>query len=95
MNCLLQAGNESLLQVKEFRYLLFTSEGMKHLEQPRDWRTRAAGVSLQSHLCERALSQKSLLFPTLTCSCEGLVMTEINKVTDTSSTICLGQSAMF
>lgn len=32
MNCLLQAGHESLLQVKEFRYLLFTSEGMKQLE---------------------------------------------------------------
>lgn len=32
MNCLLLAGHESLLQVKEFRYRLFMSEGMKHLE---------------------------------------------------------------
>lgn len=32
MDCLLQVGHESLLQVKEFRYLLFTSEGMTHLE---------------------------------------------------------------
>ena len=48
MDCLLRAGNESLPQVKEFKYLrvLFTSEGMMGCEIDR--RVGGAGVVLHA-----------------------------------------------
>ncbi|KAM7380977.1 hypothetical protein PAMP_004240 [Pampus punctatissimus] len=87
MDCLLRVGNESLLQVKEFKYLgvLFTSEGTMGREIDR--RVRAAGAVLQvfhrTVVTKRELSQKaklliyrSIFVPTLTYGHERWVMTE-------------------
>ena len=77
VDCLLRAGNESLPQVKEFKYLrvLFTSEGMMGREIY--WRVGAAGVVLHAlhHtvVMKRELSRtaklsiyQSIFVPTLT-----------------------------
>lgn len=87
IDCLLQVGDTSLSQVKEFKYLsvLFTSEGVLELEVDR--RIRAAGAVLQSlHrtvVMKRELSKKaklsiyrSIFIPTLTYGHERWVMTE-------------------
>ena len=87
MECLLQVGNESLPQVKEFKYLgvLFASEGTMEREIGR--RIGAAGAVLHSIyrtvVTKRELSQKaklsiyrSVFVPTLTYGHEGWVMTE-------------------
>ncbi|KAK5909389.1 hypothetical protein CesoFtcFv8_003322 [Champsocephalus esox] len=85
MDCPLQVGNESLHQVKEFKYLgvLFSSEGSMEREMGR----RIGGAVLQSLyrtvVTKRELSQKAKLsvyraifVPTLTYGHEGWVMTE-------------------
>ena len=77
VDCLLRAGNESLPQVKEFKYLwvLFMSEGM--MGHAIDWRVGAVGVVLHAlhHtvVTKRELTQKaklsiyrSVFVPTLT-----------------------------
>uniref|UniRef100_A0AAQ4R3P6 Reverse transcriptase domain-containing protein n=1 Tax=Gasterosteus aculeatus aculeatus TaxID=481459 RepID=A0AAQ4R3P6_GASAC len=87
MDCLLQVGNVSLPQVKEFKYLgvLFTSEGKMECEFGR--RIGAAGAVLHSLyrtvVTKRELSRKaklsiyrSIFVPTLTYGHEGWVMTE-------------------
>ncbi|KAK5888302.1 hypothetical protein CesoFtcFv8_016814 [Champsocephalus esox] len=87
MDCPLQVGNESLPQVKEFKYLgvLFSSEGSMEREMGR--RIGAAGAVLQSLyrtvVTKRELSRKAKLsvyraifVPTLTYGHEGWVMTE-------------------
>ena len=87
MDCLLRVGNESLPQVKEFKYLsfLFMSEGMMGREIDR--RVGAAGAVLHAlHrpvVKNRALSRKaklliyqSVFVPTLTYGHERWVMTE-------------------
>ena len=88
MDCLLRVGNESLPQVKEFKYLgvLFTSEGTREREIGR--RIGAAGGAVLHSLyrtivTKRELSRKaklsiyrSIFFPTLTYGHECWVMTE-------------------
>ena len=82
MDCAVQVENESLSQVKEFKYLwvLFTSEGRTEQEISR--RIGAAGAVLQSLCCsvvtKRELSRKAKLsvyraifVPTLTYGHEG------------------------
>ena len=77
MDCPLQVGNESLPQVKEFKYLrvLFSSEGTMECEMGR--RIGAAGAVLQTLystvVTKRELSQKAkrsvyraIFVPTLT-----------------------------
>ncbi|KAK5881282.1 hypothetical protein CesoFtcFv8_022100 [Champsocephalus esox] len=65
MDCPLQVGNESLPQVKEFKYLwvLFSSKGT--MEREMGWRIGAAGAVLQSLyrtvVTKRELSQKAKL----------------------------------
>ena len=92
MDCPLQVGNESLLQVgNEFKYLgvLFSSEGTMEREMGR--RIGAAGAVLQSLyrtvVRKRELSQKAKLsvyqaifVPTLTYGHEGWVMTERTRI---------------
>ena len=87
VDCLLRVGNESLPQVKEFKYLrvLFMSEGMMGCKT--DQRVGAVGVVLHA-LCrkvvmKRELSQKaklsiywSVFVHTLTYGHELWVMTE-------------------
>ena len=85
MDCLLRVGNESLPQVKEFKYLgvLFASEGT--MEREIGW--RAAGAVLHSLyrtvVTKRELSRKaklsiyrSIFVPTLTYGHEVWVLTE-------------------
>ena len=87
MECQLQVGNESLPQVKEFKYLgvLFASEGTMEREIGR--RIGAAGAVLRSLyrtvVTKRELSRKaklsiylSIFVPILTYGHEGWVMTE-------------------
>ena len=56
VDCLLWVGNESLPQVKEFKYLrvLFMSEGMMGREI--DWRVREVGAVL--HVLHRTVVMK-------------------------------------
>ena len=56
MDCLLRAGNESLPQVKEFKYLgvLFTSEGMMGCEIDR----RVGGAGAVLHALHRMVVTK-------------------------------------
>ena len=56
VDCLLWVGNESLPQVKEFKYLrvLFMSEGMMGREI--DWRVREVGAVL--HVLHRKVVMK-------------------------------------
>ncbi|XP_036950584.1 uncharacterized protein LOC119017743 [Acanthopagrus latus] len=87
VDCLLQVGNESFPQLKEFKYLgvLFTSEGMMGREI--DQRVGAAGAVLHAlhhtFVMKRELSGKaklsiyrSIFVPTLTYGHERWVMTE-------------------
>lgn len=87
VDCPLRVGNESLAQVKEFKYLgvLFASEGTMEREIGR--RIGAAGAVLRSLyrtvVTKRELSRKaklsiyrSIFVPTLTYGHEGWVMTE-------------------
>uniref|UniRef100_A0A8C5CRJ5 Reverse transcriptase domain-containing protein n=1 Tax=Gadus morhua TaxID=8049 RepID=A0A8C5CRJ5_GADMO len=87
VDCLLRVGNESLAQVKEFKYLgvLFASEGTMEREIGR--RIGAAGAVLRSLyrtvVTKRELSRKakisiyrSIFVPILTYGHEGWVMTE-------------------
>uniref|UniRef100_A0A671UC54 ribonuclease H n=1 Tax=Sparus aurata TaxID=8175 RepID=A0A671UC54_SPAAU len=87
VDCLLQVGNVSLPQVKEFKYLgvLFMSEGMMGREIDR--RVGAAGAVLhalhRTVVTKRELSRKaklsicrSIFVPTLTYGHERWVMTE-------------------
>ena len=91
MDCLLRVGNESLPQVKEFKYLgvLFASEGTMEREIGR--RIGAAGAVLHSlHrtvVTKRELSRKAKLsiyraifVPTLTYGHESRVMTERTRL---------------
>ena len=88
---LLRVGNESVAQVKEFKYLgvLFVGEGTIECEISQ--RIRAAGAVLRSlyHtvVTKRELSRKaklsiyrSIFVPTLTYGHEGLVMTEMMRL---------------
>ncbi len=87
VDCPLRVGNESLPQVKEFRYLriLFTSEGTMDRETSR--RIWTAGAVLRSRyhtiVMKRELSQeaklliyRSVFVPSLTYGNEGWVLTE-------------------
>ncbi len=93
--CPLQVGGEFLPQVEEFKYLgvLFTSEG--RMEREIDRRIGAAAAAMrsmyQSVVVKKELSLKaklliyrSIYVPTLTYGHELWVMTQKDKISDTS-----------
>ena len=87
VDCLLPVGNESLAQVKKFKYLgiLFASEGT--MEREIGWRIGAVGAVLRllyrTVVTKKELSRKaklsiyrSIFVPILTYGHEGWVMTK-------------------